>query len=77
MKFRTKSFLAESRDSRRFFNNKSGVQIRFQALFGQKVKGRIWFFKMDTRVMTSLEKSDYERFPLGFSYFAVQLSTEL
>ena len=29
------------------------------------------------RVTTSLEKSDYERFPLGFSYFAVQLSTEL
>ena len=31
----------------------------------------------DIRVITFLEKSDYERFPLGFSYFALQLSAEL
>ena len=28
--------------------NKSGVQIPLQALFGQKVKGGIWFPKIDS-----------------------------
>jgi hypothetical protein len=31
-----------------FIFNKSGVQIRFQALFGQKMKGGIWFPKIDS-----------------------------
>jgi len=39
MKGGMKLSLAESRARSSFFINKSGVQIRFQAIFGQKVKG--------------------------------------
>ena len=48
MKCHTKILLAESSGSINFFINKSGVQIGFWALFGQKVKGGIRFPKIDS-----------------------------
>jgi len=49
MKHRTKVSIAEGSGSRSFFINKSGVQIQFQALFGQKVKDCIQFHKIDSQ----------------------------
>ena len=44
----TKSLLAENRARSSFFINKSGVQIQFWVLLGQKVKRGIWIPKIDS-----------------------------
>jgi len=54
MMCRIKISLAESRGSSSFFINKSSVQIQFQALLGQNVKGGIWFPKNDSQNNTSV-----------------------
>jgi len=55
MKRRTKISVAESRNSSSFFVNKSGVQIGIWVLFGQKVKGGIWFPKIDSQKNTPIK----------------------